>query len=57
MVDIATPHIAGYSADGKANGTSVCVNALNTFFNLGLPENWFPENIPLPIEGLKVDIE
>ncbi|MCW9066240.1 MAG: 4-phosphoerythronate dehydrogenase, partial [Ignavibacteriaceae bacterium] len=25
MVDIATPHIAGYSADGKANGTSVCV--------------------------------
>jgi erythronate-4-phosphate dehydrogenase len=57
IVDIATPHIAGYSADGKANGTSVCVNALNNFFNLGLPENWFPENIPLPIEGLKVDIE
>ena len=57
MVDIATPHIAGYSADGKANGTSVCVNALNNFFNLGLPENWFPRNIPLPIEGIKLDIE
>jgi len=57
MVDIATPHIAGYSADGKANGTSVCVNAISNFFNLGLPENWFPENIPLPIEGLKVNIE
>lgn len=57
MVDIATPHIAGYSADGKANGTSVCVNAINNFFNLGLPENWFPKNIPLPIEGLKVNIE
>jgi len=57
MVDIATPHIAGYSADGKANGTSVCVNAINNFFNLGLPENWFPGNIPLPIEGIKLDID
>lgn len=33
IVDIATPHIAGYSADGKANGTSVCVNAINEYFN------------------------
>ena len=57
MVDIATPHIAGYSADGKANGTSVCVNAINNFFNLGLPENWYPKNIPLPMDGLNVDIE
>jgi erythronate-4-phosphate dehydrogenase len=57
MVDIATPHIAGYSADGKANGTSVCVNAINNFFNIGLPENWYPKNIPLPMDGLKVDIE
>ena len=32
LVDFATPHIAGYSADGKANGTSVCVNAINELF-------------------------
>ena len=28
IVEIATPHIAGYSAEGKANGTAVCVNAI-----------------------------
>lgn len=46
MVDIATPHIAGYSADGKANGTAVCVNAVNKFFDLGICADWYPENIP-----------
>ncbi len=47
MVDIATPHIAGYSLDGKANGTSMSVQALDQFFKLGL-KNWRPENIPVP---------
>ncbi len=46
-VFIATPHIAGYSADGKANGTSMAVNALSAFF--GLPLNsWYPNDVPLP---------
>ena len=44
---IATPHIAGYSTDGKANGTSMIVNALCRYFNLPL-KNWFPEIIPPP---------
>jgi erythronate-4-phosphate dehydrogenase len=44
---ISTPHIAGYSTDGKANGTSMVVNALSAFFNLPL-RNWFPGNVPLP---------
>ena len=48
-VFIATPHIAGYSADGKANGTSMAVNALSAFF--GLPLNsWYPCNVPPPAE-------
>ncbi len=42
---IATPHIAGYSADGKANGTAMSVQAISKFFGLGLGE-WYPENIP-----------
>jgi erythronate-4-phosphate dehydrogenase len=46
-LDIATPHIAGYSADGKANGTSMSVQALAKFFNLPLTR-WFAENVPLP---------
>ncbi|HLN55413.1 MAG TPA: 4-phosphoerythronate dehydrogenase PdxB [Bacteroidales bacterium] len=44
---IATPHIAGYSTDGKANGTAMIVNSLAEFFELPL-ENWYPKNVPLP---------
>ena len=44
---IATPHIAGYSTDGKANGTAMVVNSLSKYFNLSL-ENWYPGNVPLP---------
>jgi erythronate-4-phosphate dehydrogenase len=44
---IATPHIAGYSTDGKANGTAIVVNSLGKFFNLPL-DNWYPGNVPSP---------
>ncbi|MBA4322310.1 MAG: 4-phosphoerythronate dehydrogenase PdxB [Odoribacter sp.] len=44
---LATPHIAGYSADGKANGTAMIINALSKIFNLPL-RNWYPEIIPEP---------
>ncbi len=43
-VKIATPHIAGYSLEGKVNGTIMIFNALNEFlgtdykFDFGLPE-------------------
>ena len=38
MSFIATPHIAGYSADGKANGTSMVVNELCRFFDIPLKD-------------------
>ncbi len=44
---IGTPHIAGYSRDGKANGTAQCVRAISKYFNLGLSE-WYPEKIDPP---------
>jgi erythronate-4-phosphate dehydrogenase len=44
---ISTPHIAGYSTDGKANGTAMVVNSLSRFFNLPL-QDWYPANIPAP---------
>jgi erythronate-4-phosphate dehydrogenase len=44
---IATPHIAGYSTDGKAIGTAMVVNAVTKYFNLPL-ENWYPGNVPVP---------
>jgi len=49
LVDIGTPHIAGYSQDGKANGTSMSVKALAHYFKLPL-ENWYPGIVPLPAQ-------
>ncbi len=49
MAFLATPHIAGYSTDGKINGTTMSVRALSRFF--GLPLNdWYPSTIPEPAE-------
>jgi erythronate-4-phosphate dehydrogenase len=54
-VHIATPHIAGYSTDGKANGTAMVVNLLSDFFDLPL-RKWFPENVPEPVyPEIKID--
>jgi erythronate-4-phosphate dehydrogenase len=47
LASIASPHIAGYSTDGKSNGTMMSVQSLSRFFRLGL-DNWTPENVPLP---------
>ncbi|MEN8158157.1 MAG: 4-phosphoerythronate dehydrogenase, partial [Bacteroidota bacterium] len=47
LLTLATPHIAGYSLDGKANGTTMAVQAVSQFFNLGL-DGWEPDGIPLP---------
>lgn len=47
MAYLATPHIAGYSKDGKANGTRMSVQALSRFFNLDL-RDWQPQQIELP---------
>ena len=46
-VTLATPHIAGYSADGKANGTAMSVQAVSRFFGLGL-DKWYPASLPTP---------
>ncbi len=56
-VDIATPHIAGYSADGKANGTSVSVKGVSEFFNLGIDKNWYPKEIPSPKNSNEILID
>jgi Phosphoglycerate dehydrogenase and related dehydrogenases len=42
---IATPHIAGYSADGKANATRMSLHSLCNYFNLPGDFTVFP---PLP---------
>lgn len=47
MADLGTPHIAGYSKDGKANGTMMSVQAVSRFFNLGL-DDWKPSGVEPP---------
>lgn len=46
-LSLATPHIAGYSLDGKANGTAMSVQALSRHFNLGM-DDWQVAALPLP---------
>jgi len=48
LTAIATPHIAGYSKDGKATGTQMSVHAISANFNLGL-EDWSPVGIESPL--------
>lgn len=47
LADIATPHIAGYSADGKWTATKMSLENLNKFFNFGI-ENPHYQEIPTP---------
>jgi len=47
-IDIATPHIAGYSLEGKVNGTKMVVDALSKYFKLGL-DPWSPNPNPTDI--------
>lgn len=49
MVSLATPHIAGYSKDGKANGTTMSVQAVSRFFSLQM-DNWQAQGVPAPKE-------
>ncbi len=49
---LATPHIAGYTAQGKANASSIAVAALARHFSLPLA-GWYPDavrpSVPRPI--------
>lgn len=47
LAELGTPHIAGYSKDGKANGTKMSVQAVSRFFGLGI-DHWEPTGVELP---------
>lgn len=50
---VATPHIAGYSAQGKANAASMVVRALAEEFDLPLV-SWYPAEVK-PVEREEID--
>jgi erythronate-4-phosphate dehydrogenase len=53
MAFLATPHIAGYSTDGKANGTSMIVKDLCESFDIPLVD-WYPSEVPAPPEPVLI---
>jgi erythronate-4-phosphate dehydrogenase len=55
LAAIGTPHIAGYSIEGKAKATEMIVNSVSEFFNLPL-KNWKPD-LGLQSEILHVDLK
>ena len=55
--DAATPHIAGYSLDGKANGTVSVVRAVARKLGIEALHNWDCQGIvPLPDSGTRIVI-
>lgn len=56
LLDFATPHIAGYSADGKANGTTMSVRTVADV--LGLPLTaWTASGLPAPPQALEFELD
>lgn len=56
LLDLSTPHIAGYSADGKANGTTMSVRTVASV--LGLPlADWTASGIPAPVQSRVFEID
>lgn len=53
VAEIATPHIAGYSAQGKANATAIVLRSLAERLNIEPLKEWYPEGVtpsnPQPI--------
>lgn len=48
LVRFGTPHIAGYSTDGKANGTAMSVRAIADFFGIAELREWRSAQLPQP---------
>ena len=56
LLDFTTPHIAGYSADGKANGTTAAVQVVASV--LGLPlTDWTASGVPAAPQAAEFEID
>lgn len=56
MVDIATPHIAGYSYQGKLNATTAAVRAVARFFGISDLFEYFAKPEIEGLEATRVDV-
>ena len=55
LAAIATPHIAGFSADGKANGTRMCLENIEAFFKVKVEK--IGEVVPPAPEHPVIDLD
>lgn len=53
LIDIGTPHIAGYSFEGKVTGTLMVYEALSEFLNT--PKKWKPEFEVVPNNKITIE--
>ena len=56
LLFIGTPHIAGYSQDGKANGTMICIQTMAKYLDLPLAD-WEVSDIPQPDEPAELTLD
>ena len=54
--DIATPHIAGYSYQGKQNGTAMAVRAVARRYGITELEEFYPETENLDLHPVIIDV-
>lgn len=57
MADIATPHIAGYSYQGKQNGTALAVRSVARHFGIKELFDYFPECDVPEHEPVRLDLQ
>lgn len=57
MVDIATPHIAGYSYQGKQNGTAASVRAVARHFGIETLYDFYPDEGQEAHEPILLDLK
>lgn len=55
-VDIATPHIAGYSLQSKQIGTALAVRAVSRFLRLDKLYDFYPQTDTMEYQALRLDI-
>ena len=55
LVDIATPHIAGYTLQGKQIGTSMAIRAVARFFSLSALYDFFPTTEIVEYQAVHID--
>ena len=56
IADIATPHIAGYSYQGKLNGTASAVRTVARYFDIKELTDFYPKSEIAELNSVKLDI-